>query len=264
MPEHTPGILLIDADPALQARLAILLHALPQRLCIAAGPAQARRVMAEQRISLLIAEPADAGVANFMQDMHETDGDMVSLILTAHPEHPQVLQVLNRARPYRLLIKPVSDAELLGTVRQALEHAVQQQEQQRLLREYQGILANAEGAHAFRVLDALMHSIHKDMAADAIHHLPVGALLLVNDCVSLSNAPARRFLQEMEETPAEPGISLAHLPAALQDAPHAPRRQRLQHRTAINRRVDYFVLELTAGTLIAFAPEPSLGRPPDT
>ncbi|WP_186945857.1 response regulator [Undibacterium hunanense] len=272
MPEHTPGILLLDADTGLHTRLPVLLQALPHPLCIAADHTQARAMLATQRISLLIAEPADAGVADFMQDIygthgtHGTHGDMVSLILTSHPEHLQVsqlLQALNQARPYRLLIKPGNDEELLATIKQALDHAVQQQEQRRLLREYQGILTNAESAHAFRVLDALMHSIHKDMAADAIHHLPVGALLLVNGSISLSNASAQRFLHEMEESPAETGKPLTHLPAALQDAPQAPRRQRLQRRTAINRRLDYFVLELTAGTLIAFAPEPSLGRPPD-
>ncbi|MFZ6720077.1 hypothetical protein [Undibacterium sp. Ji49W] len=266
MPELTPGILLIDADPVWQLRLPALLHSLPCVLYVAADQIQASAMLNRHDIILLVGEPADAGVAGFMQDMHETHGrhgHMLNLILTSHPEHPQVLQVLNQISPYRLLIKSCTDEELLNTIKRALEQAIQQQEQQRLLHEYQGILASAEGAHAFRVLDALMHSIHKDMAADAIHHLPVGALLLVDGSISQSNTPARRFLQEMEEAPAEAGISSAHLPAALQVALHAPRRQHLQHRTAVNRRLDYFVLELTAGTLIAFAPEPSLGRPPD-
>lgn len=264
MPEaQHPGILLIDNEPDLQQALVRLLRPLQHPMFTASNAGEAHTHMAAQRIGVLICEPRDERLAAFLIAAREKHPDVVRLILTGYPDLGSVLRAVNQAHPFKLLVKPWLNEELLATVRLALEQYVLNRERERLLKEYNGILNNAEGAHAFRTLDALMHSIHKDMAVDAIHHLPMGACLLVNGVVSLCNANAHRFLGELDQVSLTTGTLAEELPAALKPAYSAARKQRIRLHLNEQQRLDYFVLDLSIGTLIAFAPEPKLGRPPD-
>ncbi|PXX45066.1 hypothetical protein [Undibacterium pigrum] len=267
MPDkQRPGILLVDDDHYLQQALQRLLEPLQHPVVSASNADEANAIMATQRIAVLICEPRNEQLAAFLIAVREEYPDAVRLIITGEPDLnivSNVFNAVNQSQPYKLLTKPWLNEDLLTTVRQALEQYTLKLERERLLKEYNGILNNAEGAHAFRTLDALMHSIHKDIATDAIQHLPMGACLLVDGVVSLCNASANRFLRELDQTPLTSGISVEDLPAALKPAYGARRKQRMQLRLNGQQRLDYFVLDLSIGTLIAFAPEPRLGRPPD-
>jgi len=264
MPEaQRPAILLIDDDAGLLQALLRLLRPLQHPMLSARDASEAQIIMAQHHVGVLICEPRDQRAAAFLIAAREKHPDVVRLILTGYPDLDSVLRAVNQAHPFKLLVKPWLNEELLATVNQALTQYVVNRERERLLKEYNGILSNAETAHAFRTLEALMHSIHKDMAIDAIDNLPMGACLLVNGVVSRLNRTAVRVLKELDQAQINIGTLAKELPAVLQEAYGAVRKQRVQTRLADQQRLDYFVLDLSAGTLIAFAPEPRLGRPTD-
>ncbi len=263
MPEtKRPGILLIDDDADLQHALKRLLRPLQHTVHATSSPGGARELL-QQHIGVIICEPRDERLATFLIEARESHPDVVRLILTGYPDLHSVLRAVNQAHPFKLLVKPWLNEELLDTVNMALQQFMQNRENGRLLKEYNGILSTAEAAHAFRVLDALMHSIHTDIAMDALRKLPVGACLLANGIIRLCNAPAGRFLQDMGHPLIREGEQTGQLPPVLRGALDTERRKRVRLRINDQQRLDYFVLELSAGTLIAFAPEPRLGRPPD-
>ena len=261
--DKRPAILLIDDDVDLQQALLRLLRPLQHPVVLSKDASEARALLEQQRIGVLICEPRDERLAAFLIESRSQHPDVVRVILTGYPDLDSVLRAVNQAHPFKLLVKPWLNEELIATITLALEQYVLNHERERLIREYSGILNNAEAAHAFRTLDALMLSIHKDMAADAIHQLPIGACLLVNGVVSQCNNSAQRFLKELGQEAIINGNKAEHLPVVLQGALAANKRRRMQLRLNPQQRLDYFVLELTAGTLIGFAPEPGLGRPPD-
>jgi hypothetical protein len=186
------------------------------------------------------------------------------VILTGYPDMSSVLKAVNEAHPFKLLTKPWLDGELLATVKLAFEQYTVNRKRDRLIAEYASIRAHAERGHVVHVLAALAHSAHSDMNAEAIHDLPVGTLLLQNGAVSLVNSTAQRILVTLGLSTLTAGVAVTELPAVLAalvaDAFMAPRRQRMRHRLSGHGRLDYVVLEITAGTLIAFAPAPQAGR----
>ncbi|MFZ6871660.1 hypothetical protein ACO0LF_06255 [Undibacterium sp. Di27W] len=264
MPDaQRPGILLIDDDVDLQQALMRLLRPLQHPMFCSRDAAQALALMAQHPVGVLICEPRDERLAALLIATREKHPDVVRLILTGYPDLSSVLRAVNQAQPFKLLVKPWLNEEMLTTVSQALEQYALNRERERLLSEYNGILDNAEAAHAFRSLEALMHAIHKEMAADAIHSLPMAACLLVDGVVQLMNTKVNRYLRELDLTLVDIATPLADLPLILQQAYDAKRKLRVQTRLNGQRRLDYFVLDLSIGTLIAFAPEPRLGRPPN-
>jgi len=224
---------------------------------------EALAIIAAHQVGVLVCEPRDQFAAAFLITAREKYPEIVRLIVTGYPDLDNVLRAVNQAHPFKLLVKPWQDEELLATIHLALNHYTANQERERLLREYNGILSNAETAHAFRTLDALMHSIHKDMVAEAIDNLPMGACLLADGVVKRSNRTALRILGHLAQTLPDTGMRVTELAPILQEAYGATRKRRVQTRLDEQQRLDYFVLDLSAGTLIAFAPEPRLGRPSD-
>ncbi len=264
MPEtQRPAILLIDDDVGLLQALSRLLRPLQHPLLSARDASEAQAIIAEHHVGVLICEPRDQLAAAFLITAREKYPDIVRLILTGYPDLDSVLRAVNQAHPFKLLVKPWLNEELLTTVNLALTQYLANRERERLLKEYNGILCNAETAHAFRTLDALMHSIHKDMVAEAIDNLPMGACLLADGVVSRFNRTALRILGDLAQALPSTGMPVSGLAPVLQEAYGAARKRRVQTRLDEQQRLDYFVLDLSVGTLIAFAPEPRLGRPPD-
>lgn len=254
------SLLLVDDDPLLLQALARLLRPLRRPVLEAANAAQAAELLTQHEIGVLICEPRDAALAAFLIEARERHPGVVRMILTGYPDLNGVLAAVNQSHPFKLLTKPWLNDELIATVKLAFAQYAVNRKRDLLIDEYSGIRSNAERSHAFHVLDALLHSLHSNMSAEAIHQLPVGALLLREGAVAIVNAAAQRFLCMLGLAIPSPGSALSGLPATLATALTAPRRQRIQHRVAGQPRLDYFVLELAAGTLIAFAPEPRAER----
>ncbi|MCH8618325.1 hypothetical protein [Undibacterium sp. TS12] len=256
-----PGILLIDDDVDLLQSLMRLLRPLQCELFAAQDAGDASNILARQQIGIMICEPRDERLATFLIDTKNRHPDIVRLILTGYPDLDSVLRAVNRAHPFKLLIKPWHNEELTATVRLAMEQYAENRDRETLLRDYKGLLQNAEAAHAFRAIGALMHSIHRDIAIESLYKLPVGVCLLADGMVKFCNQQAQHTLKDMDPSPLISGVAIGQLPAILRDALKADRSKRIQIRLNEQQRLDYFVLDLNVGTLIAFAPEPGLGRP---
>lgn len=253
-----PAVLLVDEDTSLLSGLVRLLRPTRRPVLVASSAEEAGARLGGGEVGVIVCEPRDARLAAFLIEARQRQPAIVRLILTGYPDIGSVVKAVNEAHPFKLLTKPWCDEELLATVKLAFEQYGVNRKRERLIDEYTGIRANTESAHAYHLLGALAHATHPDMNAEAIHDLPVGALLVKDGAVAQANPAARRFLQSLG-LPAPPaGSAVADLPVVLAalvaGALAAPRRQRTSHRLAGERQLDYLVQDIAAGTLIAFAP----------
>lgn len=258
------AILLVDDDELLLNAIGRVLRSLRRPILTAPQAERAGALLAENEVGVIVCEPRDLRLAAFLIEARARQPATVRVILTGYPDMTSVVKAVNEANPFKLLLKPWLDEEIVATVKLAFEQYAVNIKRDRLIDEYAGIRANAERAHAFHVLDALLHSVHPDMNADAVRDLPVGALLLKDGAVALVNPAARRFCAAVRLPVPAAGDGVADLPAPLA-APVAaalatPRRQRASLRLPDGERLDYFVLEIALGTLIAFAPAPQAGH----
>lgn len=260
-----PSVLLVDNDKLLLNSVVRVLRPTRRRVLAASTAEEAGALLTGYEVGVIVCELRDVRLAAFLIDARERHPNIVRVILTGYPDMTSVIKAVNEANPFKLLTKPWLDDELVATVKLAFEQYAVNRKRDRLIEEYGRIRANAECAHAFRVLDALMHSVHPDMNAEAVHDLPGGALLLRDGTVTLVNSATQRFLAVFGLPAPTAGIAVADLPAALAAlvaaALAAPRRQRMSHRIPGGGRLDYFALEVAAGTLIVFAPAPQAGLP---
>ncbi|WP_114969619.1 response regulator [Rhodoferax ferrireducens] len=252
-------VLLVDDDESLRNAIVRVLRPTRRPLLTASTAREAGGLLKRHEVGVIVGEPRDSGLADFFIEARERHPSVVRVILTGYPDMSSVLKAVNEAHPFKLLTKPWLNGELLATVKLAFEQYALNRKRDRLIDEYSSIRTHAERGHAVHVLAALAHSAHSDMNAEAIHDLPVGTLLLRDGAMVLVNPAAQRFLAALGLS-ALAGVAVADLPAALAalvaDAFIAPRRQRMKHRLPDHGRLDYVVLEIAAGTLIAFAPAP--------
>lgn len=255
-----PCILLVDDDQLLLNGLVRLLRPTRRHVFTASTAETAGALLTGNEVGVIVCEPRDSSLATFLVEAREHHPSVVRVILTGYAHMDSVIKTVNEAHPFKLLSKPWLDEELLATVKLAFEQYAVNRKRDRLIEEYAGIRSHAERAHAFHVLGALLHSAHPAMNADAINDLPVGALLLKDDALAQLNPTAQRFLAARGLAIPAIGSAMADLPEALATllttALAAPCGQRLSLRGPDNLRLDYFVQEINAGTLIAFAPAP--------
>lgn len=254
------SILLLDDDIELLSALKRLLRPLRHPLLVTTQVEDAEAFLRQHEIAVIVCEPRDLRSSQFLIDSRERFPSMVRLVLTGYPDLNSVLRAVNQANPFKLLIKPWLNEELVETVKLALLQYALNRQRDCLIEEYSDIRDNAERSHAFNVLNALIHSIHNDMTAKAIEQLPVCALLCKDGEVQSSNALASQFLHDMHNTAKrnQPTLIQSEL---LKEALIAPRRQRLQKRISDHEILAYVVFDLLIGTLIIFALEPVVGHP---
>lgn len=255
-----PCVLLVDYDQLLLNGLVRLLRPTRRRVLTASTAEAASALLTGNEVGVIVCEPRDPELSTFLIEAREHHPAVVRIILTGYARMDSVITAVNEAHPFKLLTKPWLDDELQATVKLAFEQYALNRKRDRLIEEYAGIRGNAEQAHAFHVLGALLHSTHPAMTAEAINDLPVGALLLKDDALALLNPTAQRFLAARGLPAPAIGCAVADLPAALSallaTALAARRGQRLSLRGPDDLRLDYFVQEIKAGMLIAFAPRP--------
>lgn len=258
-----PHVLLVDDDELLLHAIVRALRPTRRPVLIAATAAAATAQLAGHEVGVIVCDPYDTRLAEFLIDVRERLPSVVRVILTGYPDMVSVLKTVNDASPFKLLTKPWLDAELLATVKLAFEQYAVNRKRDRLIGDYASIRASAERSHASHVLDAMM-SVPPDMKVGVVADLPVGVLLLMDGAVAQVNAAAQRFLAGLGLTVPEAGEAVSLQPAPLfafiAAALATPRRQRRSHPVAEGGRLDYFILDLAAGTLIVFAPAPKAGQ----
>lgn len=255
-----PCILLVDNDELLLNGLIRMLRPTRRRVLTATTAEAAGTLLADNEVGVIVCEPRDTRLAAFLVEARQRHPAVVRVILTGYAGMSSVIKAVNEAHPFKLLTKPWFDEELLATVKLAFEQYAVNRKRDRLIAEYDGIRINTESLHAYHVLGALSHSTPPAMNAEAINDLPVGALLVKDGAITLLNPVAQRLLGALGLPLPEIGTTVAGLPAALATliaaALAAPRGQRQSQRDPSEQRLDYFVQEISAGTLIAFAPPP--------
>lgn len=258
-------VLLVDDDESLLHGIIRVLRPTRRPVLTASTAEAAGALLSRHEVGVIVGEPRDARFAAFFIEARERYPSVVRVILTGYPDMSSVLKVVNQASPFKLLTKPWFDDELVATVKLAFEQYALNRKRDRLIDDYAGIRAYAERSHAFHVLGALEHSAHPDMNAEAIHDLPVGTLLLREGVVALVNPAAQRFLVALGLPVPAAGVAVATLPTLVAElvaaALAAPRGRRLRHRISGHGQLDYVVLEIAAGALIAFTPAPQAGHP---
>lgn len=261
-----PGILLVDDDQSLLNALVRVLRRSRRSVYTATAAALARAQLAEHEIGVVICEPRISSLAAFLIEARTSHPNVARVILTGYPDMSSVLKAVNNAYPFKMLTKPWLDEELVAIIDLAFEQYALNCRRDRLIDEYAGIRANAECAHAFHALAALMHTVHPALSDAALADLPVGALLVADGKVTRINPAAQRFITVLGLPPPvlegivdeQPAALVALLGAALV----APRRERVAYRIADGGRLDYFAADTDAGTLIVFAPMPETGHAP--
>lgn len=266
MSEPRAHVLLVDDDESLLHSIVRALRPIRRPVLIASTAAAAGELLSANEVGVIVGEPRDPRLAGFFIEARERQPSVVRVILTGYPDMGSVLNTVNQAHPFKLLTKPWLDVELVATVRLAFEQYALNRRRDRLIDEYAGIRALAERSHAFHVLGALTHSTHPDINAEAIHDLPVGTLLLRDGLVALVNPAAQRFLAHLGLPVPAAGVavdalpkSLAGLVAGVVDAPHG---RRLKVLISGHGQLDYVVLAIASGALLAFVPVPPTGALP--
>lgn len=258
--DSSPCVLLVDEDETLLRALQRVLRPQQRTVLAAADADAARACLRQNEIGVIVCEPRDLRLSEFLIETRERYPGIVRVILTGYPNLSSVIRAVNLTNPFKLLSKPWQDEELCATVQLACEQYARAQALERQLGEYRNIRASAERSHAFHALGALLHAIHPDINRQELAGLPVGALLVQDQTVVLVNPAAQGLLATLGlEVPA-PGSAQAGLPAGLTALLDAPRRARLCHQRFGAAKLAYFVMELNAGTLLCFALTPRFGH----
>lgn len=250
-------IVLLNDDTELLASLKRLLDPLHRPVLATSVVHEAEQYFRQYEVAVLICEPKEPDAAQFLMDCRTRYPNTVRLLLAGYADLNLVLKAANLVNPFKLLIKPWLNEELVETVTTALSQYELEKQRDELIEEYSDIRMNAERSHAFNVLNALLYSIHGDMSATAIQHLPVCALIWKDRAVQLANPAARLALDQ-----AKPD-GVQSLPALLEEMAKAPRRQRFQLRLSDTDILAYAVIDLAIGTLMMFTFEPIVGHPLD-
>ncbi len=258
-----PAVLLVDDDESLLHALVRVLNPTRRLVLVATTAEAAGELLLGHEVGVIVCGARDTRLVAFLVEARERNPSIVRVILTGYPDMDKVVNSINAVNPFKLLLKPWIDAELVATVKLAFAQYAVNRKRDHLIDDYASIRASAENSHASHVLDALM-AVHPDLSIDAICDLPVGALLLRGGIVLQVNAAAQRFFAARGFLASFVGKAVGVLPAALAAliaaALAVPRRQRRSHTFSGSGRIDYFVLDIPSGTLIAFAPAPKTGQ----
>lgn len=223
-----------------------------------AGTALTR--MQQNEVGVIVCEPRDAQLADFLIGARENYPATVRVILTGYPNLNSVIRSVNLAHPYKFLSKPWQDEELCAAVQLACEEHARLSTSERQLSDYRSIRAHAERAHALHALAALLHAIGPDIDRQALAGLPIGTVLVQEQTVMLVNPVAQDLLATLGLAVPAPGSAQAGLPDELAALLDTPQRAHLHRRRCGAEKITYFVLELNIGTLLGFALAPRLER----
>lgn len=117
-------ILFVDDDPLVLDAILRSLHKEPYELLRADSAEKALDILAQRRVDVIVADEQMPGMlgsellALAAKDYPET----MRIILTGHANVEAAVRSINEGQIYRFLIKPAHTAELVISIRQALEH----------------------------------------------------------------------------------------------------------------------------------------------
>lgn len=134
---RTPTLLFVDDDTNLLESISRSLARQPFRVRVAAGGLEAKALLDEEEIDVLVADENMPGMrgSELIQWVRHAHPGVIRILLTGNPSVETALQAINEGEVYRFLTKPCPAVDLAATVRQALNHKLVLDEARRLLGE---------------------------------------------------------------------------------------------------------------------------------
>jgi DNA-binding NtrC family response regulator len=118
-----PTILFVDDDPLLLEGLTRTLRREPYDIRTATSAKDALAILSTVRVAVVVSDeqmPGGSG-ADLLERVRETYPDTVRIILTGKTDLQATMRLIQEGGFYRFLSKPVQDADLKRTLRQALQ-----------------------------------------------------------------------------------------------------------------------------------------------
>lgn len=132
-----PTILCVDDEPGILRALVRIFRAEPVRVLTAPSGPEGLAVLRQEPVDLILTDyrmPEMTGV-QFLEQACEIRPEAFRVLLTGYAESGAVAEAINRGHIYKVLYKPWNDEDLRLTVRSALAHYTQNQQNKALQKE---------------------------------------------------------------------------------------------------------------------------------
>jgi two-component system NtrC family sensor kinase len=132
-----PTILCVDDEPGILRALVRIFRAEPVRILTAPSGPEGLAVLRQEPVDLILTDyrmPEMTGV-QFLEQACEIRPEAFRVLLTGYAESGAVAEAINRGHIYKVLYKPWNDEDLKLTVRSALAHYAQNQQNRALQKE---------------------------------------------------------------------------------------------------------------------------------
>ncbi|SFF26702.1 Response regulator receiver domain-containing protein [Fontimonas thermophila] len=116
-----PGVLVLDDDPQVPARIQTILGA-DFRVVAARSMEEAVNLLEKERIGVIISDTrvADSPVLGLISTLKQHHPELVSVILTERADAGTAIELINQGQIYRFITKPIHDSQCKITVSSAL------------------------------------------------------------------------------------------------------------------------------------------------
>ncbi|HEY8609635.1 MAG TPA: EAL domain-containing protein [Noviherbaspirillum sp.] len=112
------SLLLVDPDPATLSMAQRVLERERWTLLVAGGPEDAQGLLALHDVGVVLAaqEFDDGDDSTFLERVREMYPETVRILLCGRPDFHRLAEAVNRAGPYRALLKPLDEMQLVKSV----------------------------------------------------------------------------------------------------------------------------------------------------
>ena len=129
------AVLIVDDEPKIYHALRRALHREPYDILYASGGEEALRMLGERQVDVIVADqnmPAMQGSV-LLARVRQQYPDIVRMMLTGDARLETVMAAVNKGEIYRFFTKPCNEAELIISIRDALQMRALKFEAARLL-----------------------------------------------------------------------------------------------------------------------------------
>jgi len=144
-------ILLVDDEPLVTEALKRALRKEPYLVLNARSAAEALRILEKHPVDVVVSDERMPGMtgSEFLAVVCRKYPETMRIILTGHADLESALRAINEGHVYRFLRKPCNEAELIHTLRQAVQQKDLASGSRRLL-------------HAFRKQQSELNALEKE------------------------------------------------------------------------------------------------------
>lgn len=189
-------LLLVDDEGSILNALKRTLRREGYRLLTANNPLEGMEILEREPVALVLSDhrmPEMTG-AEFLQKVKGQFPDVVRIVLSGYAEASAIMDAINKGEIYRFIPKPWDDDELRLVIRQALEHAELQKENERLTEHVKK--QNEQLTEFNQSLEKLVseRTAVLELAQEILEGLPDGVMgITLDGTIAILNEMAQRF-----------------------------------------------------------------------